>query len=472
MIDPTEKQWPPQAHGAAWGEIARREALRTADEGAIRAAARAAKMGGDIRKPYLVSPIAPLISRAFADLLFGEEVRAVAADENNAENLARIMQINGVPALAHQGAQLSSALGEVWIRVSADREIADAPVLELFSRAQVAPVFTGRFLREATIIHTFAGRGQERYRLMERHAPGVVESRLFKGSTDALGDEVALDSYGPTAGTMPVVQTGIDRPLIVRVANGLDADPTLGVSDYLALAPLMLALNEALTIAQHNFRLTGAKRLWVDRKHLDAAGNFNLSDDILIQTGSGVASKQLGDPDQTKAVQQTAFDYEATQQLAHIDWLLDHILTAAGVSPASVGRGELGGSLSGTALRLRMAHTLSEVAAKGRYWDAGLAEALRLAQLLDAAPVDGGGFGRPWSAPEEAPEIIRGDGLPPDAREEAQTIATLAGADAVSMEERVRQLHPAWDDARVGEEVARIQADAAPIAAPDFQMGA
>jgi hypothetical protein len=254
--------------------------------------------------------------------------------------------------------------------------------------------------------------------------------------------------------------TGINRPLIVRIVNRIGSSYHLGESDYDGLENLFLAVNEGLTITQQNLRLTGAKRLMVDRNYLDKQGRLQLSDDVYVYGSSGL--KTLGDGPSSKPFEAIEYSFEAAELVRWIDWMLDHTLTAAGISPASVGRGDLGGSLSGTALRLRMSHTLSEISGKGRLWDAGVSELLRLAQIIDAKPVAQGGFGKAYSDAEATPRVERGDGLPEDPREDAQVLAQLSGAEAVSTEEKVRILHPTWDDMRVADEVSRIDAMANP----------
>lgn len=449
------RDWPPKQHAHAWQRVAFLAALRDSDEATIRAMAQLRGMGGDRRKPYMASPIPALISRIVADMLFGEEPRFLAADEADQDHLGEIITVNQLPAELHRAAVIASSEGEVWGRVIADPELAPTPIIDFHSRGAVLPEFRGRFLLRASVVSVFLGdKDQEVYRLIETHSPGQIESQLFKGNKDRIGTEVSLDSRPETAGTRPLVLTGIDRPLVVRIVNRVGRDYMAGESDYDGLENLFLAVNEALTITQQNMRLTGAKRLMVDRDFLDKEGKLQLADDVYVHSSGGI--KKMGEGPGTKPFEQLEYSFEAAELTRWIDWMLDHTLTAAGISPASVGRGDLGGSLSGTALRLRMAHTLSEIAGKGRLWDAGIAELLRLAQLIDAKPVAQGGFGKAYADAESAPRVERGDGLPEDPREDAQVIAQLAGAEAISTEEKVRRLHPTWDDARVADEVARI----------------
>jgi len=446
--------FPPAPHNRVWNHIGYLAALRSGDEGAVRSAAKDRRMGADPRKPYIVSPIPGMLTRVVADMLYGEEPRITATNDADQDALSEIVQANSLPAELVRAATISISEGEVWGRVIADPTLAPYPVIEFLSRQSVLPVFRGRFLIEATIVSEWSGDKEgQTYRLLETHRAGEIESHLYLGNHHSLGREVPLESRRETAETQMLVRTGIPYPLIVRIVNRTDADQTLGQSDLEPLIPLFLAIYEAMTITAHNARLTGAKRLMVERDALDENGNMNLGDDVFVYEASGVdvagSTKQ--------PFSQIQYSFEATELIGWLNWLIDHTLTAGGVSPATVGRGETGGSLSGTALKLRMAHTLSEVAGKGRQLDAGVSQLLRLAQLLDAKPTAEGGFGRQWAEPDSLPIITRGDGLPRDEKEEAQITASLAAADAVSIEERVRRTHPNWDDTRVEEEVVKIE---------------
>lgn len=440
--------WPPEAEKEAWALVGYYGALRDGLEGPIRQQARVRQMGADPKKPYIPVPLPGLIARVPADILFGEEPRFIAADENDQDNLTSLVRSNALPSELHRAAVVAASEGEVWGRVMLDPAASPRPVIEFFSRAQVVPVWRGRYLAGAAVIHPYKDGTTTVYRLVEEHEPGVVRHTLYKGTRSELGREVELDAIPAGVGLAPEVQTGYDRLLITRIPNMLGADQTLGVSDFQALEPLFLAINETATVAQHNMRLTAAKRLFVDRQLTDKKGRFDLSDDVIyMMSGRGTSEVGAAPP----PIQQVTYDFEATELLAYADHLMDQALTLAGISPASLGRGDSGGASSGTALRLRMAHTLSVVAGKGRHFDRGVQELLAAAQSLDAAN------GEPWQSPSEPARIERADGLPNDPQEEAQTIATLASADAISIDERVRRLNPEWDDERVAAEVGRIE---------------
>jgi hypothetical protein len=397
-----------------------------------------------------------MISRASANMLFGEPPAIHPTQDSDAENLDRILDDNQLTAEIHRAAVIASSEGEVWGRILVDPSVLDVPIVEFASRSQVIPHFVGRFVRGATFVTTWATTTTERLRLLESYEPGAITTRLFRGTTSSLGSQVGLDSFGPTKGRTERVLTGIDHPLCAFIPNSIDADPTRGFSDYSGVEGRFLALNEAASVGASNLRLAGAKRALVDARYMTEDGRVLPGDDIFIRSTD---LDQLGD--NRKPVELLEYSFEAGQVIAWIEHLIDSTLTFAGVSPQSVGRAIDGGAVSGTALRLKMAHSLMEAAGKGRYFDAGIKRLLRAAAVLDSRST----FGRKWAESDADPDVTRGDGLPRDDMEAAQWVAMLVGAESISVEERVRFLHPDWDDEKVTEEVDRLERER-PTAAP------
>lgn len=443
--------WPPAAHVQMWEEIEFYAALRSSNEEVIKAQANVPWY-----RKYLVSPIPRLVSRASANLLFGEPAEYRAAKESDQAALDRIVNDNMLDAEAHRAAMISSSEGEVWGRIIVDQSLLDVPIIEFVSRRQVIPHFQGRFCVAATFVSEWEESSSSVFRLFETYEAGAVRSQLFAGTSSSIGDEVSLDSYSMTEGKQPVVLTGIDRPLCAFIPNSIDGDPTRGFADYRGLEERFLGLNEAATIGQENVRLSGKKRALLDAKYL-RNGRMPSGDDIFIRSE---AEGSLGDAG--KPLQMLEYTFEAEQLSKWLDHLIDTTLLFGGVAPAAVGRSVDGGAISGTALKLKMAHSLIESAGKGRYTDAGLRRLLRFAAILDARSTFDGGFGRrrEWSAPDEDSTVIRGDGLPHDDKEAAEWVALASGAEAISTEEKVRWLHPDWSQKQIDDEVGRIEDEA------------
>jgi hypothetical protein len=214
--------------------------------------------------------------------------------------------------------------------------------------------------------------GNAVWRRLEEHTAGLIRTTLWLGTRTRLGQQRNLAERPETAelelndGNASQVVTGIDRPLAVFIPNALDSDPTRGVSDYLGVVLGFLAINETETIGQANARLVGRKRLFVEGRFLNARGNFPTDDDV-FRADASIAQ----DGGNGGAITPAEYTFESGELVGWLDHLVDLTMTMAGVSPVSVGRGDMGGARSGTALRLRMTHTLMEAAGTGRYFDRG-----------------------------------------------------------------------------------------------------
>lgn len=442
--------WPPPEHAAVWDEVSLFDAFRRSDSTRLRQETSLAW-----NERYLISPVPRLISRASANLLFGEPP-VITTEDSDQANLDHIVAENNLAAELHRAAVIASSEGEAWGRVSVEPDLIDAPIIEFVSRSRVIPHFRGRFVVGATFVTEWAESARERVRLFEIYEAGLVTSKLYRGTTTALGTEIKLEAYERTKGREERVLTGVDWPLVTFVPNSIDADPTRGYSDYAGLQERFYALNEATTIGAGNQRLAGKKRAMLDLGYVkDGETTPYWGDDVFVKT-----SRQGGDDTQKNAPMQILeYTYEATQTIAWIDHLIDTTLSFSGIAPQSVGRGVEGGAVSGTALKLKMSHSLMESAGKGRYMDRGVKRLLRAAQIIDSRPTTEGGFGRKWADPDSSPAIKRASGLPRDDLEAAQQLTAWTAADSISLEERVRFLHPDWSQVEIDEEVGAVRAE-------------
>jgi hypothetical protein len=439
--------WPPAAVRNRWDEVAFFEALRESDETALRQQA-------SVRwnAPYIVNPLPRLISRASSNLLFGEPAQFTPGDEADADALDALASANDLDSELVRAAMISSSEGEVWGRVLVQPQLLDYPIIEWVSGRHVIPHFAGRFLTGATFVSTWHEGAIETVRLLETYEAGRITAELYRGTRTSIGTKVGLDSYPHTVGRQEEILTGIEAPLVAFIPNSLSSDPTRGVSDYRGLEERFLALNEAVTVGQQNLKLAGRKRALVDAAYLDQNGQLPDGDDVYVRQDT---DSVMGDA--AKPVQMIDYAYDSGPVTAWVEHLIDTTLTYAGVAPQSVGRSVDGGATSGTALKLKMSHSLMEAAGKGRHFDRGLARLLRFAALLDSRPTTQGGFGRRWAAPDLEPSVERSDGLLRDDVEAADTLTKLVNAEVISLDEAVSWWRPDWSSAQVDEEVARIR---------------
>lgn len=442
--------WPPPGIANVWNEVELYAAFRSSDTTRLRQEASV-----PWQQPYMVSPVPRMISRASANLLFGEPAEITSEADADAENLERIVDENDLPSELHRAAMITSSEGEVWGRIVVDPSLLDVPIIEFVSRSRVIPHMAGRFVTGATFVTEWATGRTERYRLFETYEPGAVTCMLYRGTTTNVGSQVNLKGFPPTETRQEIVYTGMDAPLVVFIPNTIDSDPSRGYSDYHGLQDRFLALNESVTIGQANQRLAGRKRAIVDAGYVNGQGKLPAGDDVFIRS-----SRQGGDlTDTGKPLQAIDWSADHGETIAWVDHLIDTTLSFAGVSPQSVGRQIEGSSISGTALKLRMSHSLMEAAGKGRYMDKGIRRLLQFAQIMDGRPISENGFGRTYVQRDALPSVTRQDGLPRDDLEAAQQIAALVAAEAISLEERVAFLHPEWSEEQRADEVGRLRGE-------------
>jgi hypothetical protein len=452
--------WPPRDQAVVWEEVDTLAGLRDSDDATLRSLAAAVGMSGT-HGSYVTIPVPRMVSKVKADLLFGEAPEIAAESDVDQAQVDRLVDDNDLASELHRAALVASSEGEVWGKVTVAPQVLDVPMIEFVSRRHVIPRFAGRFVVGATFVSEWED-GNAVWRRLEEHTAGLIRTTLWLGTRTRLGQQRNLAERPETAelelndGNASQVVTGIDRPLAVFIPNALDSDPTRGVSDYLGVVLGFLAINETETIGQANARLVGRKRLFVEGRFLNARGNFPTDDDV-FRADASIAQ----DGGNGGAITPAEYTFESGELVGWLDHLVDLTMTMAGVSPVSVGRGDMGGARSGTALRLRMTHTLMEAAGTGRYFDRGLRDLLRMAQLLDARE-----FRRRYSTPDARPSVERGDGLPNDDLELAQELQMLRAAEVISLPGAVERQHPDWSAQEIADEVERIQGETAAAAAP------
>lgn len=440
--------WPPAAYVDYWETLELYGALRDTREDVL----RGYHEHFEARRALVHAPVARMISRASANLLFGRAPNIDAAVESDAKRLEFLVDENGLDAELHRAAIVASSEGGVWGRIKVDPALLDAPIVEFESPRCVLPYFEGRFVAGATFIEEEED-GNTVYRRFETYGPGFVETRLFRGTRTRLGEEQSLTAHPITDGRDAMVATGFDRPLVAFVPNSIDSRVDRGVSDYHGLVRRLFGITEASTVGVENLRLAGQQRALVDERWISPkSGTLPARDNVLVVSKDDV---NAGEP--ASDLQMLEYAFDAAALIAYTEHLIDTTLQFAGIAPEIVGRNATGGPVSGTALRMRMIHSLMENAGKGRYFDRGVRRLLRMAAVIDSRRTTEGGFGRRWSSPDSDPTIERADSIPPDDDEAARILVALTNAEAISLEEKVAYFHPDWTERKVAEEVQRIK---------------
>jgi Phage portal protein, SPP1 Gp6-like len=297
------------------------------------------------------------------------------------------------------------------------------------------------------------------WRLLESHAKREIRRVLYKGGPGNLGKRHALTSGPPQFRELrPMTLTGVDPPTLVKWENVPGAH-----SDLAGLEPLLDALDEAYTVGRIKMRASQPVTFLrqIPYGSLKSLGGLPMHNLIAIDDSAGGTLPEgeylnrynaaVSSPFPVEKFVETAQPgLEADQHRQHAEALREQIVTSAGYDLASWGLDRQGRADSGTALRLRQSTTLRTRAIKERMAVAAIKEVCALAVAMMLGQREVAAF---------MPETVElSDGMPRDRMEDAQEISQLRAAGVISLEEAVRRLNPGWEEDRILEEVAKIEA--------------
>lgn len=418
------------------------------------------KIERDERAEKIHVPLAADIVSVSADFLFSEPPRVEVAEAHleNApqdaidteDRLNELVRDNRTFSTLVEGAESAAALGGTFLKVNWDKELRDFPILSVAQADSAIPTFKWGFLQGVTFFHRVLQNGSEVYRKLERHSPGQIQYRLYRGTEQYLGSEVPLDTLSETEGFERDIDTGIDDILVRYVPNKLPnrlwRDKPLGNSDFQGLEGMMDSLDEVYSAWVREIRMGKAQKIvpesWLE---MDEANAPFYDLDRMTFTALSIPPDEM----QKAEVVQPEMRHEAyAETCLH---LVERITTLAGYSPQSFGLNIKGRAESGTALRQREKKSQNTAEAKKRYWREPLEEILKLLLAVDAKHFDSG------VNPDYTVEVDFAEYVKDDPVERADSIAKLKEAQAMSTQERVRYMHPDWDTQQVEEEAERIR---------------
>jgi len=416
---------------------------------------RAEGIGGS-NPAYLTIPLAARINRTSANLLFGETPRISIEDEADQTRLNQLIEQNKLYSKLKRAAEGVSCVGGIYglayVDTRTPRGQAGSLIRFVPERRAVPEFANDDELVAVTFVSEFTEGGDDKpevWRLLEKHTPGLIENRLHRGTRTELGKEVALDALAQTQGLVPDLNTGLDVLDVVYIPNHLGASSPLGISDLAGIEDLLLACNEALTLASDDARAAAAT-VFARQDLLTEDGNMAEGSRVVPVTleESGDDDKPLLEVIQPQVRAETFAKYQ--------DYLIDLTLQSAGFAPQSLGRNVQGGAESGTARRLMMHHTLIEHAGKAMLWEGALRQLLDVARQLDAQDYDGKPAAS-WNDLEAPIDVVLADGMPEDIRETATAVRDLRGAGALSLEQAVRMVMRDQSEEAIQGEIERLE---------------
>lgn len=409
--------------------------------------------------PRVHVPAAGDLATANADLLFGEPptltsrpAKASGVD-GTPDRLDQITTNNGLRARLTEAAEVTSALGGVFLRVWWDRDIAGVPMVQAMHADTAAPEIVGGVLRAVTYVTEVARSGPVVRRHLERHEPGAILHGLYEGTDTNLGRPVPLTDDPATARLSEQVTVPGQLLASAYVPNMLpnpaNRGSWLGRSDYHRSESLFDWLDETMTSWRRDIQY-GKGRLIVPDGYLSTNGpgqgaTFDI--DRGIYQPLSIPQTALGGGSSPITVAQFAIRVAEHRDTARE--ILARIVANAGYSARTFGLDEQGGPVTATEVRVTERRTYTTRDKKLGYWTPAL-EHIGLVLLA----VDRAEFAGPGAA---GPVKVRWpDGVTVDLLTLAQTVQAMRTADAASDDTLVRTLHPDWDDPRVAAEVAAI----------------
>ncbi len=458
--------WPPEQVAQKWGEVGAWQDLRDNKQDQVWAEAQAQGLApASTNKRHIQVPIAGLIPRVSSTLVCGGPARFLAGVEEDKDNLEAIVGHNDLKQIIDRAAFLSSSESEAYARVYVDDSTPrgrKVPILEVLSTTRVIPIFKGSELIRADVVSTgYADKGKKVYRLFETYDPGTITYSLNLGTATEIGSPVPVALWNEVDPNWSIAldnpddlfivqETGVDELLMVHIPNGSYCQ-----SDYDGLTPLLYAYNGVVTVAYEDYFATRA-RLLADESLRDSSGNLSQETQVIWGNTSSDLSGSEGDL--LKAVEGS---FGAEGHLSYQNDMLDKILMLAGISPAALGRGIEGSSVSGTALRLRMIQSLAEANNRRQILQSRFSNLLRMAALLDVYDF-GDKKATPWFDADAKPTVELSEGIPVDALESATTAASLLSAGLASREHAVAIAQPQLTEEQVLEEVEKIEGSKEP----------
>ena len=361
---------------------------------------------------------------------------------------------------------MCAALGGVYLRIVWDTSVSDKPWIQPVPADVAVPAFSYDKLKSATFWRVLEDNGTDVFRHLEMHVPqqNQIIHGVYQGDQSDLGEIVPMSDFPATArmfhdlqgDTLNLPDLPFDASTVVYVPNirpnkawrdlGPQAWP-LGRSDYWGIEPIMDNLDMVFSSWMRDVEL-GVSRLIVPPEYLDNIGRGQgavFEPDRRVFTPLNMLHDQGGAP----SITENQFKIRWQEHQNTCQDLVNRIVQEAGYSPQSFGDYQ-GNAPTATEIEARERTSLMTRQKKIRYWRPCLQDIIYSLMCVSRLY-----FGASAITPER-PELVFPPVALPDVQVMAQTVASLASAEAASKKTLVAMAHPEWDDAQVAEEVQLI----------------
>jgi hypothetical protein len=366
-----------------------------------------------------------------------------------------------------EAAEMCAALGGVYLRIVWDASVSDKPWVQPVPADVAVPAFAYDKLRSVTFWRVLEDNGTDVVRHLElhdTHANQIVHG-VYQGDQSDLGEIVPLSDFPATArvagdlqgNTLALPDLPFDASTVTYVPNlkpnkiWRDLGPEmwpLGRSDYCGVEPIMDQLDECYSSWMRDVQL-GVSRLIVPPEYLD---NIGRGQGAVFEPDRRVFTplNMLHDnPGSAPSITENQFKIRWQEHQNTCMDLVNRIVQEAGYSPQSFGDYQ-GNAPTATEIEARERTSLMTRQKKIRYWRPALRDIIYSLMCVSREY-----FGVTAIVPER-PDLVFPPVALPDVQVMAQTVASLAGAEAASKRTLVAMAHPDWDDVQVAEEVQLI----------------
>ncbi|MCO7195395.1 hypothetical protein [Pseudonocardia sp. McavD-2-B] len=497
MLPENDAPWPPPALKPALDKFEAWDAWWAGDPDMLRAHYEAASGAGAVNRPSqyagglvgklarfwwgrptpdsepeakLHVPLAGDTAQAYADLLFGEAITATSEHKGSTDRLTELLD-DGMHSRLLEGAETVAALGGGYLRPMWDDRIGDKPWLDAVSPDMAVPEWIGGRLAGVNFwrIVRREQRGQIIYRHIERHEPGWIIHRLYRGERDKIGRPVPLEESDATAAlaghvnSAGAIETGYKLLSAVYVPRNrptpmwrkLPMLRPMGRSLFAGAEPLLDALDETYAAWMRDVRLAKG-RVFVPENMLDNYGPGQGAGWDPDRQFYATVPGMLGGKDDRLTVVQFSIRVDEHRDTARE--LVNTIMRRAGLNGATLGEpGDGGPAITAKEVSARERRSMLSRERGIRYWKPELRHAFGALLAADKRAF------RTNVDPHAPINVEFPDSVSEDLETLAGTADLLNRADSASTWTRVEVLHPDWTETQVREEVAAIQRERGPV---------
>lgn len=425
-------------------------------------------------------PAASDVARLSASMLFAEPPTLALPEAASGkgptktnptqDRLDAILQEAGVYAALHSAADRASAYGGVYLRASANVNLADMPIVEAVLPDTALPEFYGPFLVSVLFFTRLTGRRESGpvYRHLELHemiGTGarrrcVVWHELREGTDEKLGKVVPLQDRPETErlaglidaeGKIEIGTTLLDVVYVPNMQPMTGFITSQGRSDYDSVIPQMADLDETWSSWMRDIRI-GKGRLVVPRGYIRRqlgdgdGGAFDLEQEVY-----SAINAQPGNAESSQlAITVSQFAIRVEEHKGTADELWKIIYRGAGLDGTE--QGSENTPETATGVNAKAGRKRSTRSVKIGYWTPALRRLASVILQLDLIAFRTAGL-----LPDAPVEVEWPDVAAPDPESLARTIQLLDAARAISQRTKIEMLHPDWDTDQVDAEILEIE---------------